>query len=117
MSVLVRAGDVPVASRMDYWQHVVDTTLGPLEVQRPPGGLDGRDQLIVGDAGAVRVAELTSGQPGGASRTAEHVRRSDLDVCKIDVLASGRGVVAQDGRQAALAPGDLTLVDLSRPAR
>jgi AraC-binding-like domain len=27
------------------------------------------------------------------------------------------GLVAQDGRQAALAPGDLTLVDLSRPAR
>jgi AraC-like DNA-binding protein len=116
MSVLVRAGDVPATSRTDYWQHVVETTLGPLEVLRPPGGLDGRDRLLVGEAGAVRVAELTSGRPGGARRTAAHVRRSDLGLCKVDVLASGRGVVVQDGREAPLARGDLTLVDLSRPA-
>jgi AraC-like DNA-binding protein len=117
MTVLIRAGDVPATSRMDYWRQVVDTTLGPLEVLEPPGGLDGRDQLLLGDAGAVRVAELTTSQPGGASRGAKHVSRSDLDLCKVDVLASGRGVVAQDGRQAFLTPGDLTFVDLSRPAR
>src|SRR4029453_4961462 len=40
----------------------------------------------------------------------------DLEVCKIDVLARGRGVVAQDGREASLGPGDFSFVDLSRPA-
>jgi AraC-like DNA-binding protein len=117
MSVLLRAGDVPPSSRTDYWQHVVDTTLGPLEVQRPPAGIDARDQLLLGDAGAVRVAELTAGQPGGATLAARRARLADLDLCKVDVLAGGHGTVAQDGRQAVLAPGDLTLVDLSRPAR
>jgi AraC-like DNA-binding protein len=117
MSLLLRAGDVPAPSRMDYWQHLVEDTLGPIEVVRPPAGLDGRDQLLVDVAGAVRVAELTAGQPGGAIRTAGHVRRADLELCKVDVLASGHGVVAQDGREAVLGPGDLTLVDLSRPAR
>jgi hypothetical protein len=34
MSVVLRATDVPVPSRMDYWQHVPDETLGPLEVRR-----------------------------------------------------------------------------------
>jgi AraC-like DNA-binding protein len=117
MSVLVRATDVPVASRMEYWRQVVEELLGPLEVRTPPDGLDGRDRLLVGEAGAVRVAELTAGQAGGVSRTAAHVRRLDLDVCKLDVLARGRGVVAQDGREAWLEPGDFTLVDPSRPVR
>lgn len=115
MSVLVQATDVPVASRMDYWRQVVEELLGPLEVQAPPDGLDGRDRLLVGEAGAVRVADLAAGQAGGARRTAAHVRRLDLDVCKLDVLVRGHGVVVQDGREAWLGPGDFTLVDLSRP--
>jgi hypothetical protein len=113
MSMVMRAAGAPVASRADYWRHVVQETLGPLELRMPPAA---GDQLRVGDAGAVRVAELTAGRPGGASRTARHVRRLDLEVCKVDLLVSGRGVVAQDGREAALGPGDFTLVDLSRPA-
>jgi hypothetical protein len=36
-------------------------------------------------------------------------------VYTVDVLARGRAVVAQDGRQAVLEPGDLAPVDLSRP--
>jgi hypothetical protein len=52
-----------------------------------------------------RHAVLTAGRPGGASRSRRHIRRLDLEVCKIDVLARGRGVVAQDGREASLGPG------------
>ena len=114
MSMMVRAADAPARSRADRWRQVLDHTLGPLALR--PGGVDRRDRLLVGDAGAVRVAELTAVQPGGADRTSRHIRRLDLDVCKIDVLAQGRGVVAQDGREASLGPGDLAFVDLSRPA-
>jgi AraC-like DNA-binding protein len=116
MTVVLRATDVPVPARVDYWQHVLEGTLGPLEV-RQPGGLDVRDQLRLGEAGVVRVGELSTGRPGGASRTRRHIRRSDPDVCKVDVLARGRGIIQQDGREAELGPGDLTLVDLSRPVR
>jgi AraC-like DNA-binding protein len=114
MTMMVRAADAPARSRVDRWRQVIDHTLGPLGLR--PGGVDPRDRLLVGDAGAVRVAELTAVRPGGADRTRGHIRRLDLDVCKIDVLAQGRGVVAQDGREASLGPGDLTFVDLSRPA-
>jgi AraC-like DNA-binding protein len=114
MTTMLRAADAPARSRAAHWRQVVDQTLRPLEVRS--GGVDRRDPLVVGDAGAIRVAELTTGSSGGADRTSRHIRRSDLDVCKIDVLAQGRGVVAQDGREASLGPGDLTFVDLSRPA-
>jgi len=45
-----------------------------------------------------RHAVLTAGRSGGASRSRQHIRRLDLEVCEIDVLARGRAVVAQDGR-------------------
>lgn len=114
MSVLLRADDVPVTSRVDYWRHVVDETLGPLDL-RLPSGPDLRDELLIGDAGAVRVAQLSTPTAGGANRTPKHIRRSDLEVCTIDVLVRGRGVVEQDGRQAVLGPGGFALVDLSSP--
>jgi AraC-binding-like domain len=111
MRTMLRAADAPARSRADHWRQVLDQTLGPLEVR--PGGVGRRDRLLVGDAGAVRVAELTTGVAGGADRTRGHIRRSDLDLCKVDVLAEGRRVIAQDGREASLGPGDLAFVDLS----
>jgi AraC-like DNA-binding protein len=115
MSTLMAADDVPAASRLEYWRHALDTTIGPLDLRT--GGLDSRDRLRFGEIGAIRVVELSGGMPGVASLKASHLRRSDPDLCKIDVLARGHGVVDQDGRQAVLKPGDLALVDLSRPVR
>jgi AraC-like DNA-binding protein len=116
MSVEFRAEDQPAASRRDYWQQVVGDVLCPLEL-RIPGIEHVPDRLVVGELDSVSVAELTAGLPGGAIRTQSHIRRSHADLCKIDVLVRGRGVVEQDGRQAHLVPGDFTFVDLARPCR
>jgi AraC-like DNA-binding protein len=116
MTRLVRADDVPATSRVDYWRHVVDETLGPLDLQLSSGP-DLRDELLIGDAGAVRVARLSTPTAGGANRRSKHIRRSDPELCTIDVLARGRVVVAQDGRQALLGLGDFAVVDLSRPVQ
>lgn len=110
MAVVFSADDVPAASREEYWRHVMEGLLGPLE----PRGLP--DRLVAGEVGAVGIAELSHGRPGGARRTARNLRESEPDMWKIDVLAQGRGIVDQDGRQARLSAGDLTLVDLTRPA-
>ncbi len=59
---------------------------------------------------------MSAYQPGGARRTAKHIRQDDPDYCKIDILARGEGVVVQDGREASLRRGDFVSVDLSRPA-
>jgi AraC-like DNA-binding protein len=111
MSVVFRADDEPVATRADRWRAMLDETLGPLDPLGVP------DHVHVADLGAVRVAELSQREPGGAKRTAGHVRGSTAELYKVDVLARGRGVIEQGGREAVLRPGDLTLVDLSRPAR
>jgi AraC-like DNA-binding protein len=110
MTLLFRADDVPVPERAEYWRHVIGETLIPLEP------LDVPDRLIAGDVGALQVGELSASASGGARRTAAHIRRSDPDLYKIDVLVDGRGVIEQGDREAALGPGDFTLVDLSSPA-
>lgn len=94
-----------------YWRHVLSGTLGLVE---PRGELP--DRLVVGDVGAVRVAELSASRSSGAHRVARHIRRDDRDVCKIELIAQGQGVIGQDRREAHLRAGDLTFIDLSRPA-
>lgn len=116
MTVVFRTDDVPATDRDAYWRDLIGARIGSIDIT---SGDDAHlpDRLVVGHAGALRVAELSASRPGGARRTARHVRAADLDLCKIDVLAGGRGIIEQDGRQADLRAGDLTLVDLSRPAR
>jgi AraC-like DNA-binding protein len=116
MSVVYHADAAPPKTRRDYWQHVIEGALGPLDV-RVDGGLDSGDRLRVGEAGAVRVLELAVSNRRVAERAQTHIRRLDLDVCEIEVHASGHGVVEQNGREARLAPGDFALLDLSRPCR
>jgi AraC-binding-like domain len=71
----------------------------------------------MGDLGPVRVGELSQRRPGGPGARRGTSAGTIASWCKVEVIARGRGVVAQDGREASLGPGDLTLVDLSRPAR
>ncbi len=116
MSVVLRAEDEPVGSRFDYWRHVMGDALVPLDIQSAVSPAELRDQAVLGQAGAVRVSEMTI-TAGAAARTPRLIRRSDPDVCKIDVLTAGHMVVEQAGRESTLGPGDFALVDLSRPAR
>jgi AraC-like DNA-binding protein len=116
MSVVFRAADEPSATRLDYWQDVVDDALCPQEV-RTPEGLDSRDQLSVCQAGAIRVIEVSMSRSHVVRREQAQIRRSDPERYTIDVQAHGRGMIEQDGRQALLAPGDFALVSTSRMMR
>jgi hypothetical protein len=121
MTIVFRAQDEPADTRIDHWLKVVDETLGPVKL-RPPSAEHQPQQLLVGDVGAVRVAETTVGWVGTsgrceAARTPRLISRSDPGSYKVDVVTGGRMVVQQDGREAELRPGDLTLLDLSRPGR
>ena len=75
------------------------------------------DRLRVAPAGPALVGELVQHTPGGATRTRRHALGVEREAVKVDVLAAGEGVIEQDGRRAHMRPGDLTLVDLTRPAR
>jgi hypothetical protein len=73
-------------------------------------------RVVTGALGAATVTDVTDG-PGEAIRTTLHVRRSPMDMYQLFVQVRGQTVAEQDGRQARLKPGDLSLADLSRPFR
>ena len=110
MKTVFRAEHEPAGTREEYWRWVFDETIGRVE----PRGLPA--QVVAGEVGAVRVGEVTGSGQGGALRTARHISSSDPELCKIDLLVRGSGVIEQGGREARLAPGDFTFIDLTRPA-
>jgi AraC-like DNA-binding protein len=116
MRAVFHADAVPPKTRRDYWAHVLEDTFGPTKL-RIDGRLDSGDRLRVGGAGAVRVAELSISHRHVAERARRHIRPIDAELYQIDVHVRGHGVFAQNGREASLAPGDLTLIDLSQPCR
>lgn len=70
------------------------------------------------DLGMIRIV-FAEGEriDGEVIRTSRLIRRSDPDLCKIDLQLSGRTVVGQDDRQAELPAGAFSFVDLSRPCQ
>jgi AraC-like protein len=110
MTAVFTSDDIPAASRSEYWRHVLSQAYAPLE---PLGILP--DRLVLGSAGPVSVGEISRAGQGGAKRTTVHIRRSDPGLYEFEALARGHRVIQQGGREAALRPGDLTLVDLSCP--
>jgi AraC-like DNA-binding protein len=69
------------------------TSLGPVQTK-------------VATAGPARVT---------VERTAASVSQNWSDTYKLELLLAGRLIVAQDGREAALRPGDFAVCDMTRP--
>jgi AraC-like DNA-binding protein len=115
MSVLIRVEDEPPRNRLDYFRHVVADTFVPFDL-RVDADDNLRAQLLTGQVGSVHVTRV-SAPPLKAFRTAKLIRISDPQWFKLEVPVRGRTVFAQGDREAALAPGDFTLLDLSRPCR
>jgi AraC-like DNA-binding protein len=113
MSIVIRAEDEPVPTRLDYLRHAVRDTIVPFDL-RVDAEPDFRSQLVAGSVGTLDLTAV-AGPSLEAARTPRLIRRSDPELLKIDVQTRGRSVFEQDGREAALRPGDFTLVDLSRP--
>ncbi|HEU5156399.1 MAG TPA: helix-turn-helix domain-containing protein [Streptosporangiaceae bacterium] len=110
-----RATDAPVASRADYWRHVVNERLFPVE-GRPTEGADFDGRLVSGQVGAVRVVDVTA-PPAECRRTAKLIGRSNHELYHVDVLVTGSVLIEHAGRRTRLGPGDFAMIDLSRPCR
>jgi AraC-like DNA-binding protein len=113
MAIRLNAEDEPAKTRVDYWQHVVGSSLAPYQVRADGGSL--RSQIHQAQIGVVSVLDLQISAAQGI-RTPDLIRRSDLGMCKIDLGIRGRGSFEQDGRQSLLAPDEFLLTDLSRPS-
>jgi AraC-like DNA-binding protein len=115
MSIEFRAIDEPVSTRHEYWRHVVNEEMFPVD-GRPVDGPDFDGRLVSGAVGAVRVADVTA-PAAECVRSSNEIRRSDHELYHIDVLAGGNVTVEHEGRQTRLWPGDFTVIDPSRPCR
>jgi AraC-like DNA-binding protein len=115
VSVVYRTADAPAETRGDYWRNVVDSMPVRLEGKPSPGS-DFHAEVVAGAIGSVHVAQMST-SPGECRRSARLARTCDTESYQLDVLAKGEVMVEQDGRQARLAPGDVTLLDPSRPVR
>jgi AraC-like DNA-binding protein len=105
--------DEPVQSRLERLRHITESALAPLEIRTAQPDFSG--QIVAAEIGAVQVFELTIDTPTEVVRTPKLIRRSDPEMFKIDVMTDGAMMVRQSGREALLGPGDLALVDMSRP--
>jgi AraC-like DNA-binding protein len=114
MGVQIRVEDEPPRTRLDYLRHVLAEHFVPYGL-RIDADRNLRGQISTGPVGTVYVTNLSFGTPLEAFRTRRLIRGSDPELFKIDVQVRGPAVIAQGNREAALAPGDFTLVDLSRP--
>jgi AraC-like DNA-binding protein len=117
VTIVFRAEAAPAESRLDYWREVVAGAIGPHDIEAPDGVAAG-DRIRLGEVGPVVVGELAAGRRAVVRRGRSQIRRSEEpdDLYKVHVALDGGGIVQHNGREVELAPGDCTLVDLSRPA-
>ena len=113
--MVLKAVAEPLAERTERWRDTLDTAFAGLDVRmdRVP---DERDQLAVGEVGALRVIDSLSG-PGQVARSARHVRREDPERYVLFVQATGSDFGEHHGHAARYGPGDLGILDLSQPLR
>jgi AraC-like DNA-binding protein len=95
--------------------HAVADSIVPFEL-RPEDRNGFRCEIRTGEVGMLRVVDI-SAPTSEAVRDARLIRRSDPGMCSVHLQVRGDPVVEQDDRQVRLAPGDLALLDLSRPTR
>jgi AraC-like DNA-binding protein len=115
MVAVLRAAHLAPSERADAFVDLVCESIVPYG---DPVGVvvRARDEVHTADVGTLRI--MTLGWTDGAlARGPKHLRRSDPEMCKIDVSFSGRFAVEQSDRQASLGAGSFSLVDLSRPHR
>jgi AraC-like DNA-binding protein len=114
MADIARTLDMPANQQFDFWKAALAETFVPLEVTRPGNRPDFRGQLTGLDLGAVRMHEVRA-EPHTALRTRRLVNAAPSGCYKLGLMLRGSAVLTQDGREAALGPGDFTLYDADRP--
>jgi AraC-like DNA-binding protein len=112
VSVLKCVDDSPT---LNQWRELICRSAVPLDLRVDPDpGFCG--QIVSGEFGAARINDFVH-PPLEAFRTPALIRRSDPELCKIEVAVCGQVVIEQNDREALLRPGDFTLIDTSRPSR
>lgn len=108
----VRLAGLPVLG-FDCWHDAVRTAFVPLEVVTPSAATFA-GELATAPLGGMELA-CVGGSPGTVTRTPRMIRAADSGYLKVGVQTHGYCVLTQDGREAALTPGDVVVWDTTRP--
>jgi AraC-like DNA-binding protein len=116
VDVLINTDDVPVAERFGYFREAFLSELTPAEVSCDrPTDFSGR--IRSADLGLVTLLTLSTRNTGHGEvrRSPKMIRRSDPQAYRLTLNQRGTSVVSHNDRHSELSPGDLTLIDTSRP--
>jgi AraC-like DNA-binding protein len=108
-----RSEDVPAADRFDYWRELMTRTISPLDMSSDHAG-DFRASMRLLELGAVHVWP-TAFPSMSFHRTPRLIRQSDPELFHLALVRSGTLHIVQAGKEAVHGPGDLCVVDSSRP--
>jgi AraC-like DNA-binding protein len=118
MQKLLTTRDVEPSQRSAYWTDMVCGTYVQLACDPAPAARakpgDFWGQIAVAELAALQLTQV-SANAQRVDRTAMNIARDSEDYFLVSIQTKGRGAVMQDGRVAALAPGDFALYDSTRP--
>jgi AraC-like DNA-binding protein len=113
MKTVVSTSDIAERKRFLYWQDAVCDTFVDLDCKAYA------DRPFFGELATASCNDLhfSSVRADGqiVERTPARIRRAREEVMLISLQVRGTGVIAQDGREARLGPGDFACYDSTRP--
>jgi len=113
MTESTRTTEVPEGERFDFWRQLVSDTFVPLEASRDAEG-PFHGELRGMPLGAVGLFQVQADRHV-VRRTPRLITGSTGDYFKLGLQVEGHSLLVQDGRQAALGPGDFAVYDTTRP--
>ncbi|MGH4026951.1 MAG: helix-turn-helix domain-containing protein [Pseudonocardiaceae bacterium] len=113
MYTVLTTEDLPASDRFAFWLEILSHAIVPFTL-RSDHQADFRAQVHAADLGAVSVTRLIQPSTEG-QRTAKLIRQSDPEFYQFGVNVRGHVQISRDQHSVTLAPGDLVLLDSSRP--
>ena len=113
MQVVLATSTVAETKRLQFWRDAVCDTFVELDC-RAISEAPFFGKITTAQCDEMHFSRVQSdGQI--VDRTRNRIRKAREEVVLVSVQIRGRGVVAQDGRQAVLEPGDFACYDSTRP--
>ncbi|MFF7215143.1 helix-turn-helix domain-containing protein [Streptomyces sp. NPDC008238] len=104
---------LPPDERAEYWRDAVQQAFTRFEIRTHDEGAV-RGSLWLASVGAVHIGHVEAG-PQRMTRTRGTIANDSSAALIVSLQEAGNSVVAQDGRETLLTPGEIVLVDSRRP--
>jgi AraC-like DNA-binding protein len=113
MTVLHTTAEVAAARRFAFWREAVCETFVQLDCERlsdrPFAG-----EITTATTSTANFSRVKS-RDHQVTRTARRIRQATEETVLVSLYLDGAGTIRQDGREAALRPGNFALYDSTRP--